>query len=188
MKNLLLTLAVLFGLLLIGCQDSSLVDPIQDTGLQKTDNPSITTGTILLEGTLVLPGDFQTYYTIEGQIDYSHGVVQLDPAPPALQYYVAISLSASANLTDGVDRASISSTSNDHVYVSEDGILILEKVFEVVGNNDQLSLICKFLVTTDGIGLSEMFLVQGYVNPGSGLNKNIGPEPVTVPPVVNNIN
>ena len=188
MKNLLLTLAVLFGLLLIGCQDSSLVDPIQDAGLQKTDNPSVTTGTILLEGTLVLPGDFQSYYTIEGQINYTHEVVQLDPAPPAPQYYVAIILSARADLTDGVDRLNISTSSNDHVYVSEDGILILEKVFEVVGNNDQLSLICKFLVTTDGIGLSEMFLVEGYVSPRSGLNKNISPEPVTVPPVIKNLN
>ena len=173
MKNLLLTLAVLFGLLLIGCQDSSLVDPIQDKGLQKTDGPFVTMGTILLEGTLVLPGDFQSYYTIEGQIEYTHELVQLDPAPPAPQYYVALGLSVRANLTDGFDRLSISTSSNDHVYVSEDGILILEKVFEVVGNNDQLSLICKFLVTTDGIGLSEMFLVQGYVDPGSGLNKNI---------------
>jgi len=188
MKNLLLTLVTFSVLLLIGCQENSITDPIQDNQFQKTDGPSVTTGTILLEGTLVLPGDFQTYYTIEGQIDYTHGVVQLDPAPPAPQYYVAISLSARANLTDGVDRLSISTSSNDHVYVSEDGILILEKVFEVIGNNDQISLICRFLVTTDGIGLSEMFLVEGYVSPGNGLNKNVGPEPVTVPPVIKNLN
>jgi hypothetical protein len=186
MKNLLLTFVTFSVLLLIGCQENSIVDPIQDNQLQKTNDPSVTSGTIVLGDLLVLPGGFQTYYTIEGQIDYTHEKILIDPIPPAPQYYIAIGLIISANLFDGVNRASISSSSNDQVYVSEDGILIFEKVFEVVGNNDQLSLICRFLVTTDGIGLSEMFLVQGYVDPGNRLNKNIGPEPVTYPPVVNN--
>ncbi len=90
MKNLLLTLVSFSVLLLIGCQENSIVDSISTKSLNRSQTPdnNINTGTIKLGGLLVLPGGFQSYYTIEGQIDYTHELVLLDPIPPAPQYYI----------------------------------------------------------------------------------------------------
>ncbi len=165
MKNLLLTFVTFSVLLLIGCQENSIVDPIQDNQLQKTNDPSVTSGTIVLGDLLVLPGGFQTYYTIEGQIDYTHELFLLDPIPPAPQYYIEVNLSIRAKLSDGIDKLYISTSSTDKIYVSEEGIVILEKVYPVLGGNSGLLFICRFLVTTDGLGLNEMFLKDSYDDP-----------------------
>jgi len=187
MKNLLLTLVTLSVLLFIGCQENSITDPITNASVNKTQDPgnNIITGTIRLDQTLVLPGGFQSYYTIEGQIDYTHEMFQLDPIPPAPQFYIAVGLSVRAVIFDGSNSLSISSRSSDNVYVSEEGIFILEKTYPVLNSSNGLVLICTFLVTMDGLGLNEMKLEDGWVNPGNGLNKN-APKTVTYPPVINN--
>ena len=168
MKNLLLTLVTFSVLLLIGCQENSITDPNQGAELQKTDDPSATTGTIPLEGLLMIPGGFQTYFSIEGQINYTHELVLLDPAPPAPQYYIDLNLTVRAVLTDeGYNTFTISSASEDNIYVSEDGIYILEKSFPVLDRNDGLTLVCRFLVTTDGIGLNAKWLA---FNDDQGIN------------------
>jgi hypothetical protein len=162
MKNLFLTTVVFSVLFIIGCQENSITDPISTESVNKsqTTASNITTGLIPLEGLLVLPGGFQTYFTIEGQINYSHELVQLDPAPPAPQFYIELNLSIRAALIDEVqNKFTISSESQDVIYVSEDGIHLLEKSFTVEGRRDGLILLCRFLVTTDGVGLNEMWLV-----------------------------
>jgi hypothetical protein len=186
MKNLLFTVFSFSVLLLIGCQENSMVDPLSPDSINKSGNPTsnITSGTIKLGGLLVLPGGFQSYYTIDGQIDYTHEKVLVDPIPPAPQYYIAVGLSIRAEISDGSNILTVSSNSNDNVYVSEEGIMILEKVYPVLNSENGLVLICKFLVTTDGLGLNEMMLEEGYVNPN--LNKSKEPTPFTMPPFFNN--
>ena len=161
MKKIFLTTVIFSVLFLIGCQEYSMVDPISTESIIKrqTTANKITTGLIPLEGLLVLPGGFQTYFTIEGQINYSHELVQLDPAPPAPQFFIALNLSVRADLTDEVNNTfRISSSSEDNIYVSLDGIYLLEKSFPVIGRNDGLVFVCRFHLTTDGIGLSSMWL------------------------------
>jgi hypothetical protein len=190
MKNLLLTLAALFGLLLIGCQENSITDPIQNTGLQKTDDPTVTSGTMALEGTLEIPNQPNSYLSINGQADYIHELFLVDPIPPAPQYYVNLSLNVYAELFELFSPSdpiwTISNQTDDIFYVSEEGIYMLEKTFEIIGRNDEMVLKCRFMVTTDGIGLNAMWLELGDDISQNELNKNIGPEPVTYPPVVNN--
>ena len=185
MKNLLLTLVAFSVLLLIGCRENSMVDPLSPEPINKDNNPTsnITTGTIRLGGLLVLPGGFQSYYTIDGQIDYTHERVLLDPIPPVPQYYIAVGLSIRASISDGSNSFTISSNSNDNVYVSEEGVVILEKTYPVLNSANGLVLICRFLVTTDGLGLNQMTLEEGWVSPT--LNKNIDPKTITMPPVAN---
>jgi len=200
MKNLLLTLAVLFGLLLIGCQENSIVDPLQDTQLLKTDDPSLTTGTIVLEGVLQDPHPvMNSYYIISGEIQYQHTLEILDPIPPNPQYIIYLDLSVSANFTylctvcvpqfDEVSAGTILFESNDGFYVPEEGIYMLEKTFPIQGRIDGMVLKCSFLVTTDGIGLNEMWLEINEGTPEiNNLNKNVEPDQVTYPPVENNQN
>jgi len=63
---------------------------------------------------------------------------------------------------------SIASQSEDVFYVSEEGIYIQEKSFIVLGSNDGLALVCRFLVTTEGVSLNSKWLV---VNAENELNK-----------------
>jgi len=170
MKKLIFSTTIFLILFTVGCQENSITDPVQQE-LQKTD-PSIlsilnqttgenfTSGVIPLEGLLVLRSGFQTYYEIQGQINYTHELIFRDPMPPAPQYSIDLNLSVRANLTDGgYNTFRISSTSEDNFYVSEDGKNILEKSFIVNGTNDELALVCRFLVTTDGVVLNGKWLV-----------------------------
>jgi len=185
MKNLLLTLVAFSVLLLIGCQENSLVDPLSQDSINKDSGPTsnVTRGTIKLGGLLVLPGGFQTYYTIDGQINYTHEKVLLDPIPPAPQYSIAVGLSIRASISDGSNSFTVSSNSNDNLYVSEEGIVVLEKTYPILNSANGMVLICRFLVTTDGLGLNQMTLEEGWVNPT--LNKSKDPTPITMPPLVN---
>jgi len=47
--------------------------------------------------------------------------------------------------------------SDDIVYVSEDGILLLEKCYSITNRSDVVLLV-KYLVTTNGIGISSVNL------------------------------
>ena len=184
MKKLLSSLVVFFVLLITGCQENSVIDPVLTESINKnqTTSSNIIRGSIPLEGILVIPGGFQTYYDIEGQINYTHKLFLLDPAPPAPQYYIDLTLSVKATLTDeGHNAFRISSRSEDIVYDSGDGTSILQKSFPVLGRNDGMVLVCRFLVTTDGVGLNARWLAFNYAH---GINKNIVPvDPLTLPPV-----
>jgi hypothetical protein len=167
MKKFFLTTVVLSVLVITGCQENSITDPMSSESVNKTasTDENFTAGIIPLEGLLMFPGGFQTYFSIEGQINYTHELVLLDPAPPAPQYYIDLNLSVRANLTDeGHNTFRISSTSEDNIYVSEDGIYLLEKSFLIQGRKDGMVLVCRFLVTTDGVGLNEMWLVLPETN------------------------
>jgi hypothetical protein len=165
MKNLFLTIVVFSVLLLIGCQENSITDPIQDIGkqeIQKTDDPSVLSGTITLEGRLEIPNLPNSFLQITGQIVYIHRIELLDPIPPAPQYYVSLSLSVNADLIDPFSPTdpvwTITDKSTDVIYVSEEGIYLLDKTFPIQDRSDGMVLVCRFLVTTDGVGLNEMWL------------------------------
>ena len=165
MKNLLLTLIAFSVLLLIGCQENSITDPIQNTGLQKTDDPTVTSGTMTLEGTLEIPNQPNSYMSINGQADYVHELFFVDPMPPAPQYYVNLNLNVYAELVDLSSSSdpiwAISNQTDDILYVSGEGIYLLVKTFVVQGREDGMVLKCRFLVTTDGVGLNAMWLELG---------------------------
>jgi len=188
MKKLLYSLVVFSVLFIIGCQENSITDPVSTESINKnqTTGETFTSGVIPLEDLLIIPGGFQSYYTIKGQINFTHELFWLDPAPPAPQYYVALNLSVKVNLTDESHNTfRISTTSEDNIYVSKDGTYLLEKSFPVLGRNDGMILVCRFLVTTVGVGLNAMWLA---FNDDHGINKNNTPGgTVTYPPVVDNV-
>lgn len=188
MKKLLSSLIVFPVLFVIGCQENSITDPVSTGSINKNQTPgwTVTSGVIPLEGLLMIPGGFQSYYTIKGQINYTHELVLLDPMPPAPQYYVDLNLSVRANLTDESHNTfRISSTSEDNIYVLENGRYFLVKSFPVIGRNDGLTLVCSFIVTTGGIGLYSTRLALGD---DIWINKNSTPRSnVTYPPVVDDV-
>jgi len=169
MKKLFLTIVTFSVLFVIGCQENSITDPITVEPTNKVQpNPSHQ-GTITLESMLTDPYPvMNSFYIVNGSIEYEHTLVYLDPIPPAPQYYISLHLSISANLTylctvcstpnEETLAGSISIDTNDKVYVSEEGIYLIEKSFPIQGREDGMVLVCRFLVTTDGVGLNEMWL------------------------------
>jgi len=184
MKQLLSSLVLFFVLFITGCQENSITDPIITESVQKvqTTSEAFTSGVIPLEGLLLIPGRFQSYFSIRGEINYTHELVLLDPAPPAPQYYIDLNLSVRATLTDeGHNAFRISSQSEDIIYDSGDRTYILQKSFPVLGRNDGMVLVCRFLVTTDGVGLNAKWLA---FKDDHRTNKNsVTGDPFTLPTV-----
>lgn len=165
MKNLFLPITVFSALLLIGCQENSITDPVTMDHVNKRQGQvgNISQGTFTLDSILINPANvFNSYFTIEGSIDYIHELVLLDPQPPAPQNFVSLNLVVNAALVDtdlsGHNTWIISAESEDMLYISEEGIYVLEKSFPTQGREDGLALVCRFLVTTDGVGFSGMWL------------------------------
>ena len=165
MKNLFLPITVFSVLLLLSCQENSLTDPVimDPVNKSQSQNGNISQGTFTLDGILLNPANvFNSYFTIEGRIDYIHELVLLDPLPPAPQSYVNLNLVVNAVLIDtdlpGHNTWIIGVESDDMLYVSEEGIYVLEKSFPAQGREDGLALVCRFLVSTDGVGFSGMWL------------------------------
>ncbi len=182
MKKLLLTIVTFSVLFVIGCQENSITDPITVEPTNKVQpNPSHQ-GTITLERMLTDPYPvMNSYFIINGEIEYEYTKVYLDPIPPAPQFYISLQLSVSADLTYFCTVCSppneetlagfISNDTNDDVYVSEEGIYLLEKSFPIQGREDGMVLVCRFLLTTDGVGLNEMWLVLPEGNSNNIMNR-----------------
>jgi hypothetical protein len=189
MKKFFLTLVVFSVLFIIGCGESSITDPLESKGaaeVQKSDDPLVNQGTIVLEGMIVDPSvPFNSYLQIRGGIEYVHELILVDPIPPAPQYYVSLNLSVNAELSDPYSPQDpiwpITDESTDAIYVSGDGIYLLDKTFPLRDRSDGMVLVCRFLVTTDGVGLSEMWLAV----PEGTFNKINELDPFTMPPVQN---
>lgn len=137
-------------------------DTLKGLDKKQVSGKSSSIGTILLEGQLQDPNDPSNHLTINGMLEYMHELVPIDPIPPAPPYYVMVNLSVHATLRDDdqpiVAEGVINGTSQDEIYVSEEGVYVLEKYYVVTGMTDGLVLYCRFLVTTDGINLNSMWL------------------------------
>jgi hypothetical protein len=195
MKKLFLTLVTFSLLFVIGCQENSITDPItvEPTNKVQQTDPSHQ-GTITLERMLRDPYPvMNSYFIINGEIEYEYTKVYLDPIPPAPQFYISLQLSVSADLTyfctvcsppnEETSAGSISNESDDEIYLSDTGEYLLEKSFQIQGREDGMVLVCRFLVTTNGVGLNEMWLVlpEGHSNYVSSRN-DLGRDEVPIPP------
>ena len=165
MKKLLFSLAIFLVLFLIGCQENSIIDPAQED-LQKNNTQLVHQGTITLEGNLKDPrGSFinneTTHLTILGAVKFEHRLEYVENNPTTPQQYVSLHLSTKAEIQDLNSPAeiiwSLSGDSKDIIYVSDinDSNNILYKYYTVRGSDDGMRLVCRFLVTTNGVGLSD---------------------------------
>ena len=167
MKKLIFPFVIFSVLFLIGCQENSITDPTQED-LQKNDTQLVYKGTIVLEGDISDPReqftDANNYLTILGAVKFEHRFEYTDAAPPAAQQYVSLSLSMNAELQDRNSPAdviwSLSGKSRDIIYVSDniDRNYMLYKYYTVQGSDDGMRLVCRFLVTTNGVDLNEYWL------------------------------
>ena len=160
MKKLFLTLVTFSILFVIGCQENSITESVtvEPTNKVQPTNERIHKDIIWLEGLLVDPSEpFNSYLSISGQIEYEHIVVG-EPSPIAevfLRFLIEANLQDTNPFTDPI--MSISSQTKDQIYVSEFGYM-LKKSFPIQGRIDGMVLVCQFLVTTESVSLSSMWL------------------------------
>jgi hypothetical protein len=188
MKNLILFLAFFAVILVAGCSENSVTDPVWVDTANKDQNRDISNnqGTIPLKDILVFPGSFTSYYYVEGNIYFKQELILAETVPP--RYYVSLDIAIKAILSniDLPDEKGweITGESKDVFYVSEDGIYLLEKSFPVSNRRDGMKLVCRFLVTTDGVGLNSVSLAVTEEDGIHAINKNLLPvDTVTFPPV-----
>ena len=171
MKKLFLTLVTFSILFVVGCQENSITDPITVEPTNKVQPDPSHQGTITLERMLTDPYPvMNSYFILNGEVEYEHSLVYLDPIPPNPQYVVSLNLSVTADLTyfctvcsptnEDTLAGTISYESNDEIFLSvwEDEIFLLEKSFPIQGREDGMVIVCKFFVTANGIELDEMWL------------------------------
>lgn len=171
MKKLFLTIVTFSVLFVIGCQENSITDPITNEPTNKVQQPDPShQGTIILERILTDPYPvMNSYFIINGAIEYDHRLEVLNTVPAVQQYSVSLNLTISAGFTylctvcsqnnEETTAGNISSRSNDTVTLTENDRYILEKSYLIQGRKDGMVLMCRFLVTTKDISLAEIFIV-----------------------------
>jgi len=163
MKTLFASLVAIFLAFFIGCQESSITDPVSnDAGWNlSTANKDIINhypGAIKLDGLLSDPSNpsntIHSTVKMSGVVQYKLELVQFDPAPPAPQSAIKVKLNVKAELYNRYSNQDehvwfVTGTSEDLVYWNADQqFYFLEKSFKVhKGTGRALDLILKFRVT-----------------------------------------
>ena len=157
MKKLFLTIVSFLVLLFIGCQESSITEPIQS--LAKGGNLT-TEETINLSWILSDPAGGSCQLT--GEVNYVHQILNNDTEVNGL-YQISLTLEMNSLLSrlDGpvTSEWTINGQSEDVFYVSEEGIYILDKVY-MIENRSDIVLVVQYLVTTEGAGIPNLWLQE----------------------------
>lgn len=170
MKKLFISLITFTVLLFFGCQESSVTDPVTSSTNNKVKSSDVFKHDFIkLNATLTDPHPIgNSYYIINGQIEYEHRMFGPIPTRPPHKFYVSLSLSINADLkyfcsvcplpVEDELAGFISENSEEYVSLNEHFMALLEKTFVIQGSEDGMVLKCRFLVTYDGIQLSAMWL------------------------------
>ena len=170
MKKLFISLIAFTLMLFFGCQESSITDPVMTNTNDKVKADDVYKHDFIqLNATLNDPHLVgNSYYIINGQIEYEHRMFGPIPTLPPNKFYVSLSLSVNADLryfcslctlpVEDELAGFISENSEEYIPLNEHFIALLEKSFVIQGSEDGMVLKCRFLVTYDGIQLSAMWL------------------------------
>jgi len=152
MKIFFVTLAAFSLALIIGCQENMLNEPSETMLKQKADR--VNTNTINMNYEVKDP--LYGISTLTGQVTYTHQVINQPMGPIGFnRVSIIINMDAELNNLLGMSplKWRIQGKSQDVVNVSEEGILLIEKSYWITNRSDVVLLV-KYLVTTDGVGIS----------------------------------
>ena len=178
MKNLFISLFAASVLLVIGCQENSITDPVVNESIEKIQPGTPDNyfhGVIPLESVLRDPYPIgNSFYRISGQIEYNFRRIYLDPNLPKVQRHISLHLEINADLQNFCtvcppteeDELSgfISEISDSYVPVGGNTVSLLEKTFTIQGREDRMVLKARFSVSNDRIELNAMWLALPNAN------------------------
>ena len=154
MKKLFLATVVLSVLFIVGCQDNSITEPVGT--LEKTGNPVTRE---IIQMNFMIDDPLAGNVELVGEVYYTHELVNSDQL--SSQFLVSVSLDFNAELNDMLGMMHLewksSGKSEDSMYISEEGIYILQKAYGIT-NRDDVVLIVQYLVTTEGVGIPNCWL------------------------------
>jgi hypothetical protein len=156
MKTIFLTLAAFSLVLIIGCQENTINEPANV--LMKDSETLYSSNMIKVNYDLKDP--ISGISTISGRVTYSLQLVDEGMGPRASrQFIVQINMDSKLEDKFGMMHMEwrVEGRSEDVLYVSEDGILLLQKSYPITNRTDVVVLVT-YLVTTDGIGISSLVL------------------------------
>ena len=170
MKNILLAFVVSSVLLLIGCEDSSINNPVSTESSNQVGKPNDNTlrGSITLEHKLGDPVRRNDYYLLSGKINYTQVLNRRSPQAIAAGYDVYLNISVDATLKDILSNlepniGEIKSESEDRFYLNTNGNYILVKSYQINGLPERIELVCTFAVTAEGLKLESVVLYSAVV-------------------------
>ena len=156
MKTIFLTLAAFSLALIIGCRESLINEPAEV--LLKDKDNLVTTNTIKLKYDLRDP--LYGSCNLFGKVSYTFQILNRAMNPIGLSE-ISIHIVMDSELDDRFGMMHlqwrIQGRSDNIVNVSEDGILLLEKSYPITNRSDVVLLV-KYLVTTNGVGISSVNL------------------------------
>lgn len=171
MKIMVFSLA-LATLLMFGCKDNSVTDPVSPNQINKTSESSGNTfmGAIPLDKVLAAPGPgpLVKYYDLVGKIDFNGEFTGIPPNQTKeiedlkLEILIDARLEAISNKDPNHDVWMISSESQNRFYVTPDGQKVFEKTYPVLHRKDKMQLVCTFTVTTRNLVLDNIVLTTPY--------------------------
>jgi hypothetical protein len=154
MKKLFLTTAIFSVLFFIGCQENSITEPAGT--LEKTGDP---VNREIIQMNFVIDDPLAGSIELVGEVYYTHELASSDQLSNL--FLVSVSLDLNAQLFDMLGGThpewSSSGKSEDSMYISEEGIYILQKAYSIT-NRDDVVLIVQYLVTTEGVGIPNCWL------------------------------
>jgi hypothetical protein len=158
MKTFFVTLAAFSLALLIGCQETMLNEPSETMFKQ---NSNLVHSNIINMNYEVMDPSYGSS-KITGEVTYTHEVIN-QPMGPIGFKRISLQLSLNSELENLLGMSpvkwSVKGKSQDVVTVSEEGILLIEKSYWVQSRYDVVLLV-QYLVTTDGVGISGVTLVE----------------------------
>ena len=177
MKKLFLSFVVFSVLVVIGCQENTITDPLitdspgvkavanetanKDIPRDFTDHPDIIKFQKKLESPFTPVTAFDKHtFVAGGTIKFEHNVDFLNPPGPL--YRVIVNLSINAELKEtwlgGSACWTITGETKDVIYLSGNHSVTRIKYFEIKGRSDGMMLACRFGIDKDGIALINLWL------------------------------
>jgi len=156
MKNLIMILAAFSLLFIMGCQENLINESVGALSVQK-DN-------LVIKNTLKICCEIRDakygMCNLSGCVNYVHQVLNWTQNPKGL-YKVSLRLQMDSKLCDKLGMVHMEwraeGRSDDILYVSEEGILLVEKCYSITNRSDVVLLV-QYLVTTNGVGISGVSL------------------------------
>jgi hypothetical protein len=157
MKNILIALPLFLALLLIGCQENPITEPV--SSLEKADNPT-TTETIQLH--FVIEDPVNGSVELVGEVNYQHDL-QNSYQQIYDQNLVSVDIEFNSTLSDVLGGVHLgwnsTGKSEDDIYVSEEGIYVMQKSYNIT-NREDVVLVVQYLITTEGVGVPNVWITQ----------------------------
>ena len=157
MKNLFVTLVAVLLALIIGCQENFMNEPGYSVE-KKSDNVKKNVINICCQ----VQDPFAGGCTVNGCVTYVHKIINRAMNPTGL-YEVSLQLQMDSELCSPLGLLhlewKIKAKSDNKIYVSEDGIALVEKSYKIT-NRDDVVLLVRYIVTTDGVRISGVNLAE----------------------------